>query len=453
MRFSLATSCVAAFPLLSLPLLLGAAEPSYYRDVRPILNRSCTSCHQPAVKSSGLDLTTYAGFQTGGTRGPAFVAGSPEESLAVKFITGAMKPSMPLSGPALPGGDIDAIRGWIKSGAKDDSPAEITSLEPTVYHQPPVITALRFSPDGKFLAVGGNREILLHNADGSALAKRLQGDAERILSIAFSADGKLMAAGGGTPAQFGEIQWWDPLNGKLLRTQKVSSDTVFGASLSPDGAKVAVGCVDNTVREFETATGKELYKIGGHENWPLGIVFGIDSKRLVSVGRDRAAKLIDANAGQFLENVNQSRGELTAVARHPNKDEIVIGGEDRVPYVYLMDRPRNMKVGEEATLVRMLEPQDGAIFALDWSPDGKRIAVAGAGPSVNLYDAETGALTASCKGHSAGIYSVAFSPDSARLATGGFDGQVRLYRTADCSLEKAFIPVPLIPSEGTGGMQ
>jgi WD40 repeat protein len=455
MRFSLATSCVAAISLLSVPLLLGAAEPSYYRDVRPILNRSCTSCHQPAVKSSGLDLTTYAGFQAGGARGPAFVAGSPEESLAVKFITGAMKPSMPLSGPALPAADIDMIRGWIKSGAKDDSPLETTSAEPTVYHQPPVITSLRFSPDGKFLAVGGNREILLHNADGSGLAKRLQGDAERILAIAFSADGKLMVAGGGTPAQFGEIQWWDPLEGKLLRTQKVSSDTVFGAALSPDGAKVAVGCVDNTVREFETATGKELYKIGGHENWPLGIVFGIDSKRLVSVGRDRAAKLIDANAGQFLENVNQARGELTAVARHPNKDEIVIGGEDRVPYIYLMDRPRNMKVGEEATLVRMLEPQDGVIFALDWSPDGKRIAVAGAGPSVNLYDAETGALTASCKGHSAGIYSVAFSPDSARLATGGFDGQVRLYRSADCSLEKAFIPVPmvLVQGTGTGGMQ
>jgi WD40 repeat protein len=440
MRFSVAASCVAA-----IPLLLGAAEPSYYRDVRPILNRNCTGCHQPAVKSSGLDLTTYAGFQAGGKRGPAFVSGSPEESLAVRFITGALKPPMPLSAPSLPNGDIDAIRDWIKSGAKDDSPREVTSNEPTVYHQPPVITALRFSPDGKFLAVNGNREILLHNADGSGLAKRLQGDAERILSIAFSADGKLMVAGGGTPAQFGEIQWWDAREGKLLRTVKVSSDTVFGASISPDGAKVAVGCVDNTVRAFETATGKELYKISSHENWPLGTVFGIDSKRFVSVGRDHAAKLIDANAGQFLENVNQIRGELSAVARHPNKDEIVIGGEDRVPYVYLMDRPRNMKVGEEATLVRMLERQDGAIFSLDWSPDGKRIAVAGAGPSVNLYDTETGALTASCKGHSAGIYSVAFSPDSARLAAGGFDGQVRLYRTADCSLEKAFIPVPLVP--------
>lgn len=448
MRFSLATTCVAA-----IPFVLSAAEPSYYRDVRPILNKNCTSCHQPAVQSSGLDLTTFAGFQAGGKRGPAFVSGSPEESLAVRFITGAMKPPMPLAAPALANGDIGTIRDWIKSGAKDDTPREVTSNEPTVYHQPPVITALRFSPDGNFLAVSGNREILLHHADGSGLAMRLQGGAERILSIVFSADSKLMAAGGGTPAQFGEVQWWDPREGKLLRTVRVSSDTVFGASLSPDGTKVAVGCVDNTVRAFETATGKELYKISSHENWPLGTVFGIDSKRFVSVGRDRAAKLIDANAGQFLENVNQMRAELMAVARHPKKDEIVIGGEDRVPYIYLMDRPRNMKVGEEATLVRMLERQDGAIFALDWSPDGKRIAVAGAGPAVNLYDAETGALTASCKGHAAGIYSVAFSPDSARLATGGFDGRVRLYRSADCSLEKAFIPVPLVPVQGNGGVQ
>ena len=63
----------------------------------------------------------------------------------------------------------------------------------------------------------------------------------------------------------------------------------------------------------------------------------------------RAAKLIDANAGQFLENVNQLHGELAAVARHPERDEIVIGGEDRIPYVYRMDRPRNIKVGEDAT--------------------------------------------------------------------------------------------------------
>lgn len=447
MRWTLASSCLVAFPL-----LLSAAEPSFYRDVQPILQRNCVACHQPASKSSGLDLTTYDGFRAGGKRGPAFSAGASDDSLAIRYITGQTKPSMPLGSPPLAVADIDVIREWIKSGAKDDSPVESASNEPTVYHQAPVITALRFSPDGKLLAVSGNREILLHNADGSGLVKRLQGKAERILSLAFSADGSLLVAGGGTPARFGELQFWDPATGKLLRAVQVGSDTVFGASLSPDAKKVAVGCTDNTVHVFETAGGKELYKISGHENWVLGTAWGADSKRFVSVGRDRAAKLVDAEAGQFLENVNQMRGELSAVARHPKKDVIVIGGEDRIPYVYTMDRPRNIKVGEEATLVRKLEPQDGAIFALDWSSDGKQIAVAGAGRRVNIYDAESGARIAACSGHSAGIYAVAFSPDGTRLATGGFDGQVRFYSASDCTLQKAMVPVPVAsPAAAAGG--
>jgi WD40 repeat protein len=445
MRWISLAACLAG---LSAVPVLAAQDPSYLRDIRPILDKNCTSCHQPALKQSELDLTTYAGFEAGGKRGPAFVAGSPEQSLVIQFITAALKPSMPLGQAPLGANDVSTLRDWIAAGARDDSPSEIVANEPSVYHQPPVITALRFSPDGEMLAVSGNREVLLHRADGSGLMKRLPGKADRILSIAFSADGNLMIAGGGTPARFGEIQFWEPREGKLLRVAAATSDTVFGASLSPDASKVAVGCADNTVRAFETATGKELYKISAHENWVLGTAFGIDSKRLVSVGRDRAAKLIDASAGQFLENVNQMHGELAAVARHPKADEIVIGGEDRIPYIYRMDRPRNMKVGEDATLVRQLAVQDGAIFALDWSPDGRRVAVAGAGPSVNIYDADTGLPLASCKGHTAGIYTVAFSPDSTHLATGGFDGQIRLYTTQDCTLEKSFVPVPLVSPGG-----
>jgi WD40 repeat protein len=169
----------------------------------------------------------------------------------------------------------------------------------------------------------------------------------------------------------------------------------------------------------------------------------VDGKRVVSVGRDRSAKLTDASTGAFQENVNLLRGELAAIARHPAKDIVVIGGDDRVPYLYLMDRPKNMKIADDTTLIRKLERQNGVIAALAWSQDGRRIAVAGAAPEVNVYDAESGARVAQCTGHSAGIYSVAFSPDSATLATGGFDGTVRLYDASSGALQKAFVPVQL----------
>jgi len=431
-----------------------AAAPSFTREIRPILQKQCQGCHQPAIKSSDLDVTSFAELRRGGKRGVPFVAGKPVESLLVRYVKGELQPRMPLGQPALPGEQIELLREWIQDGAKDDSVADQDISGPVVYRQPPVITAMRFSPDGKTIAISGNRELILQKSDGTGLLSRLPGKAERILSLAFSSDGKLLIAGGGTPAQFGEVQVWDVAGSRLLRSATLTNDTVFGASLAPDASRIAVGCADNTVHVLETATGKELYKIGNHENWVLATVFGVDSNRFVSAGRDRAAKLIDAKTGAFLENVNLLRGELSAVARHPKKDIIVIGGEERYPYIYLMDRPRNMKIADDTTLVRKLERQDGAITALDWSPDGTRIAVAGLSPDVNLYDPETGEKQATCKGHTAGIYAVTFSPDSKQLATGGFDGKVRVYNAADCTLQHAFIPVPLTgDTSATAGVQ
>ena len=117
--FTTCLTCLSATPL------LWAQDPSYQRDIRPILDKHCTSCHQPATKQSDLDLTTHARFEAGGKRGPAFVAGSPEQSLVIQFITAAMKPSMPLGQPTLAADEVSTLREWIASGAKDDSPSEV----------------------------------------------------------------------------------------------------------------------------------------------------------------------------------------------------------------------------------------------------------------------------------------------------------------------------------------
>lgn len=437
-NLSTATSFAAGF--VCLVGALSAAEPGYYRDVRPILQRNCQGCHQPNLKSSDLDVTTYEALAKGGKHGPGPVA-------IVKYVSGEAKPQMPLGQPPLPTDQIDLLRAWVAAGAKDDTPPEaresVVNDKPIIYFQPPVITALAFSPDGKLLAVSGNREILVHAIDGNAPPRRFPGLSERILSLAFSRDGSLLLAGGGTPARFGELQLWDMSTGKLRRSVTLTGDTIFGASLSPDATRIAAGCTDNTVRIVEASSGKELYKMGAHENWVLGTIFGADGKRIVSVGRDRAAKLTDASSGAFLENVNLLRGELAAIARHPSKEIVVVGGDERIPYIYMMDRPKNMKIADDTTLLRKLDRQNGAIAALAWSPDGKRVAVGGAAREVNIYDPESGTPTASCKGHTAGIYTLAFSPDSATLAAAGFDGTVRLYDAATCTLKKSFIPVPL----------
>jgi WD40 repeat protein len=334
---------------------------------------------------------------------------------------------MPLGAAPLSDDQVELIRRWIAAGAKDDTPAEARETapldKPPVYHLPPVITGLAYSPDGKILAVSGYREVVLHDAAGGGIVARLVGLSDRIQSLEFSSDGKLLVAAGGTPARFGEVQIWDVGSRKLKHSVMLTSETVFGASLSPDASKVAVGCADNTVRIVESASGKELLKMTSHENWVLGTIFGLDGKRIVSVGRDQAAKLSDAASGAFIENVNLLRGELAAVARHPSRDQILIGGAERVPYLYTMDRGASMRIADDTTLIRKFEMQNGAIFALGFSPDGRNIAVAGAADEVPIYQTETGERVATGKGHKAGIYAVAFSADSQQMAAGGFDGK------------------------------
>lgn len=260
--------------------------------------------------------------------------------------------------------------------------------------------------------------------------------------MAFLRNGRLIATGG-TPARFGEIQIWDIGDRELRVSNMLCHDTLFGLAVSPDERKLAIGCADHTVRIHQATSGRELLRMNHHENWVLGVVFGGDGRRIVSVGRDRAAKLIDASSGAFVENINLLRGELSAVVRNPRIEAVVIGGEDRVPYYYRMDRARKMLIADDSTLVREFERQDGEIFALAVDPRGDRLAVGGAAATVPIYDLETGERTATAAGHAAGIYTMAFDPTGAELATAGFDGRLRLYRAGDGELLHEFVPVPL----------
>jgi mono/diheme cytochrome c family protein len=439
--------CIRVALFVALNASAPAADVSYYNDLRPVIEKSCQGCHQPAGKMGGLDLTSYAAITTGGSKGPTFKAGSADESRLVTMLTGAAEPRMPFGQPPLPDDQIDLFRNWINQGAKDDTPASARGpqvpTEPPTYARPPVVTAAAYSPDGKTLAVGGYHEILLHKADGSKIEARLLGRSDRIHSVAFTADGKQLVAVGGTPARFGEVQVWDLASKKQIQSVMATTDTLFGGDVSPDGKRVVVGGADNSLRAFDITTGKELFKAGHHEDWVLDAVFGIDGKRIVSVGRDRAAKLANADDGAFLENVNFLRDLLYAIARHPRRDYVLIGGTDRVPYLYMMDRPRALKIADDSTLVRKFDEQEGAIHALAFSPDGSRIAAGGIAESVNIYDTESGDKVASCALPGGGAFILTFAPDGKQLLAAGFDGLLRTYDASTGKLVKEWTAVPL----------
>ncbi|HEY3393879.1 MAG TPA: c-type cytochrome domain-containing protein, partial [Lacipirellulaceae bacterium] len=362
-----------------------AGEVSYQHDVLPILQANCHGCHQPAKASGAMEMTAFKNLLAAGESGsPAIVPGKPDESYLIEQITPEDgEAAMPQGKKPLDESQVALIRRWIEQGARDDTPPSTVRLidpaHPPVYSGPPVIASIDWSPDGMLLAVAGFHEVLLHKADGTGLVARLVGMSERIESVRFSPDGTKLAITGGLPARLGEVQIWNVADRKLLHSVPITHDSVFGASWSPDGKRLAFGCTDSSVRAIDTESGEQVLYQSAHDDWVLDTVFSVDGTHLASVGRDMAAKLIEVATERFIDNITSItpgalKGGIQSVERHPLRDEILFGGADGTPRIYRMHRTTARQIGDDANLLWELPPLPGRIFSVDITADGRVIA-------------------------------------------------------------------------------
>jgi len=108
---------------------LSAEDVDFSRDIRPIFNRKCTSCHGGVKKAGGLSLI-YKNLALGkSNNGTVIIPGKPEESLLYQIITNPPKiwdakkkkhrhlEKMPLEKEPLTEHEVELIRLWIEQGA------------------------------------------------------------------------------------------------------------------------------------------------------------------------------------------------------------------------------------------------------------------------------------------------------------------------------------------------
>lgn len=98
---------------------------SFKEDIFPIFKGRCIECHQPGgqgYEKSGLDLTRYEGLMKGTKYGSMVVPGDPDMSNLMWLLDWKASPelNMPHAKKQLSICDRDAIREWIRQGAKDN---------------------------------------------------------------------------------------------------------------------------------------------------------------------------------------------------------------------------------------------------------------------------------------------------------------------------------------------
>ena len=103
---------------------------NYFRDIEPILNARCVSCHQASMAAGGLRLDAPENMLQGGASGPAVIPRNAQKSLLYKRLLDTTEKRMPPVG-MVSEEQLALIRAWINLGAKiDPAPIQTSPKKP-----------------------------------------------------------------------------------------------------------------------------------------------------------------------------------------------------------------------------------------------------------------------------------------------------------------------------------
>jgi WD40 repeat protein len=281
----------------------------------------------------------------------------------------------------------------------------------------------------------------------------LVGHGKEIGSARFSRDGKLAATG----CHDRKVRVFDIATGKELhafdfgdaadnspdrfgiRTQGSQEGLAFDHK---DERLVAVGggWLDPPValvRVFDLTAKKAVFTSRAHKGMVHGAAFSGDGSLLVTAGHDSTLKVLEATTGKERGTFRGHGWVVTALTLSPDGKTVAsacCNSEKRS--IRLWD-PKTLKESQDF-------PLPDRIFALNdlaFSPDGKHIAGVSNG-RLHVWDLATGKVTANAV-LDAGLFTrIAYSPDGKRIAVaggqGGGDGK-GILRVYDVSTDKVHL--------------
>jgi WD40 repeat protein len=201
---------------------------------------------------------------------------------------------------------------------------------------------------------------------------------------------------------------------------------ITALAYSPDGKHiVASGYHELTL--WKTADGLLDRRVPGLCERTHGIAYSGDGKWLATASGDPGqyglARLWTAEpggGGKAVRDLAESQDAVFAVAFSPDGKKVATAGADRTVRVYET---------ETGKVLVQIEDHADWIFDIAFSPDGKRLATASRDKTSKVFDVEKKESLATFTGHGQPVYTVAFTPDGKAVTSGGEDNLIRVWTT------------------------
>lgn len=393
--------------MLALVAIAATAVPSWESDIAPLFDEHCRGCHAAAVTMGSLDLETYAGVLKGGNHGTIVVPGKPKESRLYTMLIGEAAPAMPMDGKVLRPEQIQLVAAWIAAGAPGPA-AAADAAKPRAQSY-----SLAWHPSGTYFAVGGFKKVTF--AGGSRA--EITGLADAVRAVAFSRDGSLLAAAGGLCGRKGEVKIF--AESGLKSTISGHSDCIYAAAFSADGKTLATASYDKLIKIWNVETGAEVRTLKDHIDAVYALAFTPDGKRLISGAADRTIKIWNPETGERLFTMGEPADAINSLAISPDGRLVTAGGADKSVRVWrLNDQGADMTASQIA--------HEDAILKVAFSRDGSRIVTAAADRTMKVFAAADLTEIRTLPKTSEWVTGLEFSPDGKRLAISCLDGTTQI---------------------------
>jgi WD40 repeat protein len=199
---------------------------------------------------------------------------------------------------------------------------------PEVRLQP--ASALAFSADGKFLAVGSTGDtIVLYDAATLQEHGRLGGSTLQTLDLVFSPDGSILAALRGSSANakplVRDVEVWSVSAAKRLFT--LPRHEALLMAFTPDGMALVTGGQNGVIHFWDPADGTARHQFGGGpvDGRPFRLVFSPDSKSIVAPLANGIVTLRDTKTGVVHTTLRGHSWPVDDAAYSPDGRTLVTG--------------------------------------------------------------------------------------------------------------------------------
>ena len=393
---------------------------------RVITNLEAAAYDFPSDRLSGAARRTS--FAPGAAAADLWEPRSPPASLAIRF-QGAMRSYhfgrvlfSPDSRFLAVGGSSPLIQlsDWRTGKRKSSIPLNAPPTE---------ITAMAFSPDSRLLAAScgfGGANLYIWDV-GMRRGVRLAGHRGWVMALAFSPNGKRLASASTDQT----LRLWDVERQIEVGRWRGNTDEVWAIAWSPDGRNLVTGAKDGTVRFWDPDAKPPLpYATVPAEVWSWGLAFLPDSKTLLTVtppGGEVVAWEWEAPTLKKLEHLTFLGSNHSCAGFSSDGRWLAVGGTNGNIQVWdfrARRRVANLVFPDGAIIVVCFTPNGHYLHSAAWTPDRRavnKVWETGAWGEVRLQGIDYNKLRDFC-----------FAPDETMVAVGHDNGTADWWDVATC---------------------